>query len=73
MDTVKEKSYSFSKESWENGGPYKYIIAFDHKENKFFVNCFNVTKFLGTTYFKTEDDAKHIIDNFKEELMEYWI
>ena len=73
MDTVKEKSYDFSKESWENGGPNKYIIAFDYKENKFYVTCFNITKFLGTTYFKTEDDAKYIIDNFKDELMEYWI
>ena len=73
MDTVKEKSYEFSKEAWENGSPYKYIIAFDHKENKFFVSCFNVTKFLGTTYFKTEEDAKYIIDNFKDELMEYFV
>jgi hypothetical protein len=73
MDTVKEKSYEFSKEEFSNGSTCKYFIAFDHKDNRFFVNCFNVTKYLGTTYFKTEEDAKYIIDNFKDELMEYWI
>lgn len=73
MDIVKEKSYEFNKEEFNNGNTCKYHIAFDHNTNIFFVDCFNFTSLLGATYFKTEADAQYIIDNFKEELLKYWL
>ena len=30
-------------------------------------------KHCGSIYFKEREDARYIIDNFKEELMEYWL
>ena len=71
MDTVKEKSYEFSKEEWEDENVNKYTIWYQR-------GVLNIgydwsAKFLGKIYFKTEEDAQYIIDNFKEELMEYWI
>ena len=30
-------------------------------------------KHFGMVYFKDKESAQYIIDNFKEELMEYWL
>ena len=73
MDTVKEKSYSFSKEEWENHNIRKYTIYYDFNRKEFGVDRSIDIKYLGEIYFKTEEDCQYIIDNFKDELMEYWI
>ena len=72
MDTVKEKSYSFSEEEWEDDEVDKLVIYYDYTRKEFGVTCTWVCKYLGEIYFKNEADAKYIIDNFKEELLEYW-
>lgn len=73
MDTVKEKSYEFTTGDWNNVDIKKWVIVFDYKDNRFFVDDFSVSRFFGIPYFKTVADAKYIIDNFKEELKEYWL
>ena len=73
MDTVKEKSYEFSKEEWENGDILKNFIYYDSLYDTLKVDFEDICKSVGTIYFKTKEDAQYIIDNFKEELMEYWI
>ena len=75
MDTVKEKSYEFSKEEWDNVTLEKYHIVCDYgySVKKIIIQMNYQYKVLGTIYFKTEEDAQYIIDNFKEELMEFWI
>jgi hypothetical protein len=72
MDTVKEKSYQFSKEEMEKQQP-KYCIYYDYRDEHFGINDTFNYKYFGEIYFKTEEDAQYIIDNFKDELMEYWI
>ena len=71
MDTVKEKSYSFSKEEWEDDNILKYYIEMEKDEIA--VEFGNVYRKVGTIYFKTEESAKYIIDNFSKELKEYWL
>ena len=73
MDTVKEKSYEFTTGDWNKVDIKKWVIVFDYKDNRFFVDDFSVSRFFGIPYFKTVADAKYIIDNFKEELKEYWL
>ena len=73
MDTVKEKSYSFSEEEWEDDEVDKLVIYYDYTRKEFGVTCTWVCKYLGEIYFKTEEDAKYIIDNFKGELIEFWL
>ena len=73
MDTVKEKSYEFSKEEVANDNIYKFSICYIPSRNSFVITHNIDCEYLGTYYFKTEEDAQYIIDNFKEELMEYWI
>lgn len=75
MDTVKEKSYEFTTDEWEDVTLEKYHIVCDYGYDikKFIIQMNYQYKVLGTIYFKTEEDAKYIIDNFKDELMEYWI
>lgn len=73
MDTVKEKSYQFSKEEWEDETTGKYIIQYDHLREYFYVDKYSYLYTLGTYYFKTKEDAQYIIDNFKDELIEFWI
>ena len=73
MDTVKEKSYEFSKEEWEDSDIHKYYICYDYKRKIFYPSFTWDCQIFGRIYFRTEEDAQYIIDNFKEELMEYWI
>lgn len=73
MDTVKEKSYEFSKEEWEDSDIDKILICYDYDEKEFRTEFTWITKGIGAFYFKTEESAKYIIDNFKDELMEYWL
>ena len=70
MDTVKEKSYSFSEEEWEDYEIGKFVIYYDYTRKEFGVTC-TFCKYLGEIYFKDEESAQYIIDNFKEELMEF--
>ena len=73
MDTVKEKSYEFSREQWEDWDITKYYISYDYEEKEIEVCSVAYTRSLGDILFKTRDDAQYIIDNFKDELIEYWI
>lgn len=73
MDTVKEKSYSFSKEEWGDHNLAKYFIAYDWGNKNFIIINAYLEIYLGKIYFARRSDAQYIIDNFKEELMEYWI
>ena len=73
MDTVKEKSYEFSKLEWENHNIRKYTIYYDFNRKEFGVDRSIDIKYLGEIYFKTEEDCQYIIDNFKDELMEYFV
>ena len=73
MDTVKEKSYSFSKEEVANEKVWKFSICYIPSRNSFVITHNIDCKYLGTFYFKTEEDAQYIIDNFKDELMEYFV
>ena len=78
MDTVKEKSYEFSEEEWEDNTIEKYFICHDFDKfdegDEDFITLVDVDyKHYGSIYFKTEEDAQYIIDNFKEELLKYWL
>lgn len=73
MDTVKEKSYEFSKEEWEDDEIDKFALHYNYKSKEFGVISMWLNKYLGEFFFKTEEDAQYIIDNFKEELLKYWL
>ena len=73
MDTVKEKSYEFSREEVANEDIWKFSICYIPSRNSFVITHNIDCKYLGTFYFKTEEDAQYIIDNFKDELMEYFV
>lgn len=71
MDTVKEKSYEFSKEELVDTNIEKWYIGLKH--GGLCVDFVYGVGLFGATYFKTEEDAQYIIDNFKDELMEYFV
>ena len=71
MDTVKEKSYEFSEEEWTKFNCAKWYIR--KIDKRICVDCLFSENCYGAIYFKTKEDAQYIIDNFKEELMEYFI
>ena len=73
MDTVKEKSYSFSEEEWLEYGIRKYFIYYNYRVEQVEVGDEFATRDFNKPYFKTEEDAQYIIDNFKDELMKYWL
>ena len=72
-DTVKEKSYEFSREEWTNCDIPKYVIKYLGYTNEFKTGCFDGVRYLNTIYFRDKESAQYIIDNFKEELLKYWL
>lgn len=73
MDTVKEKSYEFSVSDWNTTKERKYFIRYDYEDDYWKVDYTYIVRDLGKIYFKTKEDAQYIIDNFKDELMEYFV
>jgi hypothetical protein len=73
MDTVKEKSYEFNREEWKDWGVEKHYISYDFENECFCVYANDVANDFGVVHFKTEEDAQYVIDNFKEELLKYWL
>ena len=73
MDTVKEKSYEFTELDWKNDEIKKYTIYYNFFDGKFNTTNISDSKFLGEIYFKSKEDAQYIIDNFKDELMEFFV
>ena len=73
MEHVKEKSYEFSKEEWEDSDIGKWRIIYDGEVKGFCVHENYLICVFNATYFKNREDAQYIIDNFKDELMEYWL
>lgn len=73
MDTVKEKSYEFSELDWRDDDIKKWVIQYDYMINQLVVVDHLYIKHFGLVYFKDEESAQYIIDNFKYELMEYFI
>ena len=72
MDVVKEKSYEFSREEWEDDDVEKFSVGYIPVINDFAVT-YDDCKYLGKIDLKTHEDAQYIIDNFKEELLKYWL
>lgn len=73
MDTVKEKSYEFSNDEWHTWGVKKYYIFYNYKNESIEVGDEYVTRDFDKTYFKEKSEAQYIIDNFKDELMEFFV
>lgn len=73
MDTVKEKSYEFTELDWQDEDIKKWVIQYDYMINQLVVVDHLYIKQFGMVYFKDEKSAQYIIDNFKEELMEFFI
>ena len=71
MDAVKEKSYEFSELDWRNDDIKKWVIQYDYMINQLVVVDHLYIKQFGMVYFKDEESAQYIIDNFKDELMEF--
>ena len=73
MDTVKEKSYEFSDLDWRDDDIVKWVVEYDYLAKQLRVGDHHYIKHFGLVYFKDREDAQYIIDNFKEELMTYWL
>ena len=72
-NAVKEKSYEFSEKEWEDSDKPKYYIDYTYSLKKFDIEKSFCCKQAGSIYFKTAKNAQYIIDNYKEQLLKYWL
>ena len=74
MDTVKEKSYEFTELDWRrNDDIEKWVIEYNYLTDQLRASDHRYTKRFGLVYFKDKESAQYIIDNFKDELMEFFV
>lgn len=71
IEEVNKRKYEFSVEEWKDVNIFKYYICYEYAVKKIYVNRIQSVREVGTTYFKTKEDAQYIIDNYKEELLKY--
>ena len=72
-DALKEKRYEFSDEEFDDIDITKFYIEYSHGDKNVYVANTWHYKSLGMIYFKTREDAHYIIDNYREELLKYWL
>ena len=68
-----KRRWLVTEEEWGKHNIRKYTIYYDFNRKEFGVDRSIDIKYLGEIYFKTEEDCQYIIDNFKDELMEYFV
>lgn len=73
MDTVKEKSYEFSTDEWRNVNITKWRMGYNFQDGEWEILPLGGYYIPRALYFKNKSDAQYIIDNFKDELMEYFL
>lgn len=72
IEDVNKYKWEFTDEDWEQDN-YKYLICYDYGFDCYGIdNCIDEKEF-GCVYFKTEEDAQYIIDNYKEEILKGWL
>lgn len=72
IEDVNKYKWEFTDEEWEQDD-YKYSICYDYEFNHCgIVNCISGRE-VGCVYFKTEEDAQYIINNYKEEILRGWL
>ena len=74
MDTVKEKRYELTELDWRrNDDIEKWVIEYNYLTDQLRASNHRYTKRFGLVYFKDKESAQYIIDNFKDELMEFFV
>ena len=68
---LNEKSYKFSREEWSNNLINKYVINYNNDTNEFEMDKYLWLESLNCIYFKTEEDAQYMIDNYSEEMLKW--
>lgn len=72
IEDVNKYKWEFTDEDWKHDN-YKYFIFYDY-DCDVIETCRDVSeKAIGCVYFKTEEDAQYIIDNYKEEILKGWL
>lgn len=66
-----EKSYKFTREEWNNNNIVKYSIMYNYARDRLDVDNNVYFRSLNKVYFKTEDDAQYMIDNYSDEILKW--
>lgn len=60
------------KIDWNNSEQRKYLIYYDYDDNKFYVTYNYYVRDLGQVYFTSKEIANQCLEEFKEELLEFY-
>lgn len=72
IEDVNKYKWEFTEEEWKNSND-KYFIYHDYDSDALETCCDVSERTMGCVYFKTEEDAQYIIDNYKEEILKGWL
>ena len=68
---LEEKRYKFSEAEWNELNINKYSIRYDHDSEIFDIDLNSQLQHVGKIYFKTQEDAQFMIDNYSEEMLKW--
>ena len=60
------------KIDWNNSEQRKYLIYYDYDDNKFYFTYVYYIRDLGQVYFTSKEIANQCLEEFKEELLEFY-
>jgi hypothetical protein len=66
LEAKREAINEFSKEEWTNIEMKKYLIEYNHSDNKIYVNYYFEVGVLNTPFFRTEEEAEEFIEKYEK-------
>lgn len=71
LKALKESSYEFTKEEWENGSIEKWSVYYNYGRKQFeYISAYNLRE-MKQKYFKTEKELSDFVSKWKKEIKEY--
>lgn len=68
---LKGQSYKFSEAEWNSDEIAKYFIYYSYNSFKWYIDTHTYRYNVGAVYFKTQEDAEFMIDNYSEEMLKW--
>lgn len=65
-------THNKEKIDWNNSEQRKYLIYYDYDDNKFYFTYVYYIRDLGQVYFTSKEIANQCLEEFKEELLEFY-
>ena len=71
LKALKEASYEFTNEEWNDANIYKYYIYYDYRYEQLGILATTFCNFQNGIYFETKEETQFFIGKYKKQILKY--